>query len=399
MVDWYMAIALAAPYIFLTDIFVQLAYLRAYFYRRRKGDVPIEELIDANTRGQTGLQQRELLETALAVYKTQNALFDALDRHNPADDEFNAARRARVDFGRAARGSPEVGDRYAVNLIRQEAPSPHETRPIEDDKLESDLLRACMCTGMTHKEAEPAKRLVMAAVKREYAAERARHAWLEVQEGLHATRTRDTIFISAVFIIWAGFQLVRPWLYWVGVDKGRKEGCDIRLMWFVLPTSLYGRKYGIWLKVWGVLAAIVGLAAFAYGIFLLGTKVFVVRKKGRAGGIFPDMESQTSLLGGIEGPTSSSPLSEGDGRHIRGRLSRPCRVYFRCIGALLFVVVGVVAGMVEVTIAANRIDMEAGDVKVTSQVLALAVGVVASVSVYWECLVITPLKWAARSRG
>lgn len=398
MVDWYIAITLAAPYIFLTDVFVQLAALRAYFYRRRQGDVPIEALIEANSRGQSGLQQRELLETALAVYRTQNALFDALDRHDPADDEFDAARRARVDFGRAARASPEVEKRYTVKLVRKEAPSPHETRAVDETKLEADLLRACMCTGMTYGEAEPAKRLVMAAARREYAADRARQAWLEVQEGLHAARTRDVVIISGVCVIWAGFQLVRPWLYWVGLGKGRTEGCDVQLMWFFLPTSLYGREYGIWLKVWGVLMAIVGLTTFAYALFLLATKVFAVGKKGRSRGLLSDVESQTSLLGGSEVLGPSSSFSDGE-RHIGGRPGRPCRLYFRCLGVLQFLVLGVVASMVEVTLSVNNIDMEGGGLKLTSQILALGVGVVASMPVYWECLVIMPMRWMGRLRS
>ena len=40
--------------------------------------------------------------------------------------------------------------------------------------------------------------------------------------------------------------------------------------------------------------------------------------------------------------------------------------------------------------------MTRGDLRTSSQLFALVVGLVTSVPVYWECLVIMPLRWVAR---
>ena len=172
----------------------------------------------------------------------------------------------------------------------------------------------------------------------------------------------------------------------------------MKLMWFFVPTSAYGEKFGIFLKVWGVLMCVLGLAAFSYGVVLLGKNVFSAGKGGRTGAS-SDIESQMSLLGVSETSRSSASLCESVTPYKRVRPSQPCRVYFRCLGILQFLVLGVVAVMVEGTIWVNNIDMVTDDLRMSSQIFALVVGLVASVPVFWECLVIKPLRWVARRGG
>lgn len=393
VLDWYIAMALAAPYVFLTDVFSRVAAAWAYLYRRRQGDVSVEELIE-NAVGPAGSRRRELLDVSVSVYRAHNALSSALDRRATADEELSALRHALVDFGRAARDSPDVAARYSLDRITRATASPHKISPYEA-RFEADLVRACLSTGMTYTEAVRVIRLVRGCARQECAAARAREASLEVQEGLHASRPRDVLAVSVVCVCWAAFQVVRPWVYWEGLGRGRRGECDVQLMWFFVPTSAYGEKFGIFLKVWGVVMAVLGLVAFSYGVVSLGKSVLLAGKGVKAG-VLSDVESQRSLLGVSESSGSSISFSESGMRYRKARPSRPCRVYFRCLGILQLLALGVVAAMVEGTLWVNRIDMGMDDPRMSTQIFALVVGAVASIPVYWECLVIVPLRWAAR---
>ena len=400
VIDWYIGIALTAPSIFLTDILPRVMVVRAYFYRRRRlSGISIKALIEENAQGMTGPRRRQLLISALSIYKAHHALSSALDRRIPADEESNALQHALVDFGRAATDSPDVAARYSVdNIARETMNSANSEYPFNKGSFEADLLRACLGTGMTHTEAARTTHLIACSDRREHAAARAREAAREVQEGMHAARTRDMLAIFVVCVLWAAFQLARPWLYWTGLDHGRKAGCTLQLMWFFVPTSTYSEKFRIWLKAWAVVMSVVGVATFSYGVMALAKNVLAMGKLGRSGFFSWDVESRGSLMGSVSERSGSSQSTDASLLHRKGRASRPCRAYFRCLGVLHFIVLGIVAGMVEGTIWVNHIDMEARDLTTSSQIFALVLGVMASVPVYWDCLVIKPLEWATRRR-
>ncbi|MBE3041077.1 hypothetical protein IMZ48_00505 [Candidatus Bathyarchaeota archaeon] len=103
----------------------------------------------------------------------------------------------------------------------------------------------------------------------------------------------------------------------------------MQMMWFFVPTSGYGETFGICLKVWGVLMAVLGLEAFSYGVVLLGKNICVGRK-GARGEVFSDVESQRSPLGAGEASGSSPSLSESGRQRRKGRPGRQFRVYWEC---------------------------------------------------------------------
>lgn len=398
VLDWQIVMALTGPYIFLTDVFVRIAAARAHLTSRGQDGVSVEDLLGEDVTGTARARQQSILEAALSVYRAHYALSDAPERHDSDEEELTAFRHALVGFGRAARETPGVAARYSLDKIaRATAPSLHDTYTFDKKRFRADLAQACCSAGMTDTEAQRTARAVAASTRRESSAARARETLVELRERMCATRPRDLLAVCMVCVCWAAFQAVRPWLYWRGLERGQKEGCDVRLVWMFVPASVYG-KFGIWLKVWGVIMCGLGAVALCYGVMLLVNNLFAAGRWDRAGKLFSDVESQRSLLGvSLSSAFSSSPSSTASETPCRApRPSRRCRKYFRYIAGLQFLVFVVMAGGVEGTIWVNSIDMTRGDLRTSSQLFALVVGLVTSVPVYWECLVIMPLRWVAR---
>lgn len=393
--------ALTGPYIFLTDVFVRIAAARAYFTSRGEDGVSVEDLLGEEVTGAVRARQQSILEAALSVYRAHYALSDAPERHDSDEEELTTFRHALVGFGRATREAPGVAARYSLDKIaRATAPSLHDTHSFDKRRFRADLAQACLSTGMTNTEAQRTARAVATSTGRESSAARAREALVEIKERMCAVRPRDLLAVCMVCLCWAAFQAVRPWLYWRGLERGQKDGCDVRLVWMFVPVSVYG-KFEIWLKVWGVIMCGLGAVALCYGAMLLVNNLFAAGRWDRTGRLLSDVESLRSLL--IESSSSafsSAPSSvAGDIPCRATRPSRRCRRYFRCVAGLQFLVFVVMAGGVEGTIWVNDIDMTRGDLRTSSQLFALMVGLVTSVPVFWECLVIMPLRWMARRRA
>lgn len=394
--------ALTGPYIFLTDVFVRIAAARAYFTSRGEDGVSVEDLLGEEVTGAVRARQQSILEAALSVYRAHYALSDAPERHDSDEEELTTFRHALVGFGRATREFPGVAARYSLDKIaRATAPSlHHDTHSFDKRRFREDLAQACLSTGMTNIEAQRTARAVATSTQRESSAARAKEALVEIRERMCAVRPRDLLAVCMVCVCWAAFQAVRPWLYWRGLERGQKDGCDVRLVWMFVPVSVYG-KFEIWLKVWGVIMCGLGAVALCYGAVLLVNNLFAAGRWGRTGGLLSDVESLRSLL--IESSSSafsSAPSSvAGDIPCRATRPSRRCRRYFRYVAGLQFLVLVVMAGGVEGTIWVNDIDMTRGDLRTSSQLFALMVGLVTSFPVFWECLVIMPLRWMARKRA
>lgn len=401
VLDWQIVMALTGPYIFLTDAFVHMASARAYFISRGDDDISVEDLLGDEVTGTTRARQQSLVEAALAVYRAHYALSDAPEHHDSDDEELTAFRHALVGFGRASRESPGVAARYSLNKIaRATTPSLHDSYNFDKKRFRADLAQACLSIGMTNTEAQRTARAVETSTRRESSAARAKEALAEIKERMCAVRPRDLLAVGMVCVCWAAFQAVRPWLYWRGLERGQKDGCDVRLVWMFVPASVYG-KFGIWLKVWGVIMCGLGAVALCYGAMLLVNNLFAAGRWGRVGRLLSDVESQRSLLveSSLSAFSSLAPSSANEAPCRATRPSRRCRKYFRYIAGLQFLVLVVMAGGVEGTIWVNAIDMTRGDLRTSSQLFALVVGLVTSVPVYWECLVIMPLRWMARKRA
>ncbi|SPO03784.1 uncharacterized protein DNG_06467 [Cephalotrichum gorgonifer] len=406
VLDWYIVTALAAPYIFLTDLPVHAASARAYLTRRGATCASAGKLIGEHVTGGAMVRQWGILDAAISTYRAHYALSDALDQGSPMDDELTRLQHSLVEFGRVTRVSPssDVAAPYSVREVaRATTASPRDAYPFSKSRFRGDLVQACCAAGMTRSEARRAARRIEDATRRESSVARSRETLLEIREGMCVTGPRDMVAVAVVCASWAAFQVVRPWLYFRGLERGMKDGCDVRLMWFVVPASIYGETFGIWMKVWGCIMCAAGAVVFSYGaVVFVRNMVAVGRWDQGSRSLLSDVESQRrSLLSAseassIDGSSLQSTLRSG---YRQGRSpGRRRRTYFRFVAALQLFVLAVAAAMAEGTILANHIDMARFDLGKSSQVFALVVGIVTSAPVYWECLVIVPLRRSVRRK-
>ncbi|PKS12064.1 hypothetical protein jhhlp_001360 [Lomentospora prolificans] len=430
ILDWYLVMALTGQYIFLSDLFVRVAAAKVYcltrfsaplnLKRHRKSEmsgrretrVSVADLMRTDVAETVKPRQSTLIEAGLAVYRTHYNLSDIPEKPDPADEDRTAFRHALIDFGRAARDSPEVAARYSIDKIaRTNAPgatTSEEKRGSEFDKrqFKSDFVQAARGTGMTNTEAEHLGRRIAAEIKKEAADERSRATLAEIREALYAVRPRDMLAVGVICISWAAYQFVRPWLYWRGLRRGLKAGCDVKLMWFFVPASIYNEAFALWLRIWGIFMFVCGVLYFAYGSYVIATNMFAARRWFSRKCLAADVESQRRLLGGSvspphdEAPTLSMTSQRTQVTEPRQgkQATKRCHVYFRIIAAFQAVILAVSAVVVEGTIRVNRLDMNRGSFRTSSQLMAFVVGVISSVPVFWECLIIAPLKLVMSKR-
>lgn len=422
ILDWYIVMALTGGYVFFTDLFVRLAAAKVYCVKksrktnrdsevsdRRDTRVSVADLMRTDVSETVKPRQSTLIEAGLAVYRTHYNLSEATERQDPADEDRTAFRHALIEFGRAARDCPDVAARYSLDKIARTTSAPYtgDSREKQDDQFDrnqfrSDFIQAARGTGMTNTEAERLSRRIASETKKEAAEERSRATLVEIREAMHAVRPRDMLAVGVICLSWAAYQFVRPWLYWRGLRRGLKPGCDVKLMWFFVPASIYNETFGTWLRVWGIIMFVGGVIYFSYGAYLIATNMFAARRWFSRSRSVSDVESQRGLLRGNATPSQDgsstastvTPRSQWTGPLRRKRASKRCRFYFRVVAGFQSVILIVSIVVVEGTLSINNVDMTRGDLRTSSQLMAFVVGVISSVPVFWECLVIAPLRWA-----
>ena len=112
------------------------------------------------------------------------------------------------------------------------------------------------------------------------------HIWSSPGQALKALggRARHSATVSSCgfgLILYSGFSAFTVWLLFRGLDIGSRAGCNVRLVFFVVPASVYSRGAVIalrvlaciWLALVGAPSLLVGLALLAMGAmdWLLGT--------------------------------------------------------------------------------------------------------------------------------
>ena len=86
--------------------------------------------------------------------------------------------------------------------------------------------------------------------------------------------TAGMLGFGLALVLYAGYLGFTIWVLFRGVDHGRKNGCDVRVIFFVVPVSIYNRAAltalrvlaCIWLAVAGVPALLGGIAFLAIGL-------------------------------------------------------------------------------------------------------------------------------------
>ncbi|CAI4218376.1 unnamed protein product [Parascedosporium putredinis] len=134
--------------------------------------------------------------------------------------------------------------------------------------------------------------------------------------------------------------------------------------------------------------------------------MFAVRRWFTRQRLSTDVESQRSLLDGSSASSndgastiSTTARKDRNAEFPRGkRVTKRCRLYFRIIAAFQAFILIVSAVVVEGTININNLDMNRGDFRTSSQLMAFVVGIISAVPVFWECLIMAPMRWVMSKR-
>lgn len=86
--------------------------------------------------------------------------------------------------------------------------------------------------------------------------------------------TAGMLSFGLAMVLYAGYLGFTIWVLFRGVDHGRKSGCDVQIIFFVVPVSIYNHAAitalrvlaCIWLAVVGLPALLAGIAFLAIGL-------------------------------------------------------------------------------------------------------------------------------------
>ena len=91
-----------------------------------------------------------------------------------------------------------------------------------------------------------------------------------VLKRIHDLGFIDTVCAGISLIIYSAYCFLTPWLFFVGIDRGAKSGCDIKVLFFFAPISVYNHGFVIFLKVAAVIATVFGVIYLTLGgMFLI----------------------------------------------------------------------------------------------------------------------------------
>lgn len=140
---------------------------------------------------------------------------------------------------------------------------------------------------------------------------------------------------AAMLLLWLCIIATQPWLYFIGVDSGRRIGCDVRVFFFG-SISVYGkwREFG---RAFSIIGLFCGLGALAAAVNVL-----------LAGTVPPD-------------------LNDDNNNH------RNTAVYV--LSFIQFVTGTISILMVEMTIRTNNVDMESISLLDSGQLIPTLIGI------------------------
>ncbi|KAF2834946.1 hypothetical protein M501DRAFT_983190 [Patellaria atrata CBS 101060] len=153
---------------------------------------------------------------------------------------------------------------------------------------------------------------------------------------------------SFLWLLLALFLFVMPWLYFRGINNGRKEGCDVKILFVFAPISIYNSHFVGYLRFCAVVGCIIGVVALMISYANISNAVSKLRKE------------------------------------VENSRKKYFRLYAITICPLLLIITVV---LVEMTLKVNHLDMDRSPLESTSQILSFVIGLFISVTVLWHCYV------------
>jgi hypothetical protein len=90
-----------------------------------------------------------------------------------------------------------------------------------------------------------------------------------VLKRIHGLGLLDTVSAGISLTIYSAYCFLTPWLFFFGIGRGAKTGCDVRVFFILAPVSVYNHGFAIFLKVVAIFLTVPGLVSLVFGILFL----------------------------------------------------------------------------------------------------------------------------------
>ncbi|KAK3372616.1 hypothetical protein B0H63DRAFT_301826 [Podospora didyma] len=205
-------------------------------------------------------------------------------RGDPVDkqDALTAALQQYVDAFLPARGSPDSADAaYLISTYYDSDRIQDTVASMMMDNRQVGIFRdthteALRQANIPFNQAQATTQILARMAKEELKPrdpnQPARSTWQAVKEFEEWAGTAGTLGCGLGLVLYGGYSIFMIWLLFRGIGNGAKSGCDIRIILFVAPVSVYNPGAVTALRVLAcILFVVVGMPAL-----LLGIGLFVV---------------------------------------------------------------------------------------------------------------------------
>lgn len=248
----------------------------------------------------------------------------------------------------------------------------------------------------------------------------------KVREEYGAKKWNEYLALASVLIVWVAYSAVTPLLYWKLVDRGKVEGCDVKIVYWFVPISIYNKTLLILLRIGAVGLVSATFWLFLYAVFLTIKRFRGYTKQPKEKGVKKAKEkarlmesgdiprSEAAQIGPLQGEASQVRPREAESSRDRrtesqsdrhsgakeNEVTREEKIKFEYQGTIrigkkvlywfyafvLVVSLGFTIFFVVRTIQVNHIDMDKAPFSSTGQLLPFVTGLVAFMLVVWDCI-------------
>ncbi|KAK4223063.1 hypothetical protein QBC38DRAFT_488527 [Podospora fimiseda] len=348
-----------------------------------------------------------------------------LIEHNRPQLVENAIREYVESFGpvdgsspRHARARAFIQGRYPQETqhnIGQDMPLALATL----DGLEENHIQAIQELGLSLQEARETANRVIRLTRWERRAHNRRRELSAVLNRVRELGLVDKVTAGFSLLTYTAYCFLAPWLYFIGINRGAKQGCDVRVLFLFAPLSVYNHGFVIFLRVFACISAIFGVLFLILSLLLLaiglldGIHRAIEKAKERfhhqqhgtttttGSGTAAGQSQAIITFGGQNHPpppqpalATDAPPNPAQAREAEVKVDK----WFPRIpyGIFLTIFLAITWVLVEMTLKVNDVDMARKPLTSTGELIAFIIGVFTFVTIAYNVIEAWPSK---RSSG
>lgn len=266
ILDWIIANLLFLPFSFVASLPFATSYpIQLWLERQAAHYKSIEAIIE-----------EKRLETSAKLYEIRGKVFYeavwAREAAAAAGKEVDRRKIKAKAFRRIDRFIEQMEDGDTKEALKESASRAKARNDIETaafESLQQDFLRPGQQLPLTRQEHE--LELEFSERAKEWSANKVKkNAYIKLSEEYGYKQNHDSLALASVLLVFLVYAFVTPFLYWKLFSRGRVEGCDVKIVFWFVPVSIYNHKLLVLLRV------VAGFSLF-YSLLLFLTTVFLVR--------------------------------------------------------------------------------------------------------------------------